>query len=68
MLEQAERAIDGHAMHSRIDLLCAFQDGIGGQVLFRLIHDVEQDAALPREPHALARKRSAQFPGLGVNV
>src|SRR5580704_14835057 len=67
-LEHFERAIDGHAMHSRIDFLGAFQDGIGGQVLLGLVHDVQQDAALAREPHALACKRGAQFSRLGIDV
>jgi len=53
-LEHFERAIDGHAMHPRIHLLRALQQRIGGEVLFGLVHDVQQNAPLPREPHAAA--------------
>jgi len=55
-------------MHSRIDLLGALQDRVGGQVLLGLIHDVEQNASLAREPHAAPRKRGAQFSRLGIDV
>ncbi len=53
-LEHFERAVDGDAMNPRIDFLGAFEDGVGGQVLFGLVHDLEQYAPLPRESHAAA--------------
>jgi len=67
-LQHFERAVNGHAMHARVDLLGAFQDGVGGQVLFGLIHYVEQDAPLARQPHATSCKGGAQFSRFCVDV
>src|SRR2546428_3591556 len=67
-LQHLQGAIDGHAMHARIDLLGAFQEGVGGQVLFGLIHDVQQDAPLAREPHAAPRKSGTQFSRFRIDV
>jgi hypothetical protein len=55
-------------MNPGIDLLRAFQNGVSGQVLFGLIHDVQQDAPLASQPHPPARKGGAQFSRFRVHV
>ena len=41
---------------------------VGGQVLLGLVHDLQQNAPLPRQPHAAPFERAAQSARLGVRV
>ncbi len=67
-LEHLERAVDGDAVYARIDLLCAFQNGVGREVLLGLIHHFEQNAALAGQPHTTPFERQAQPSRLAVRV
>jgi hypothetical protein len=67
-LEHLERAVDGYAVNARIDLLRAFENRVGGKVLLGLIHHLEQDAPLAREPYASPLERRTQTARLAVGV
>src|SRR5579862_6352301 len=67
-LEHFQGAIHGYPMNSRVNLLGALEDGIGGQVLLSLVHHFEQDPPLASQAHALALQRAAQTAWFGVGV
>ena len=68
MLEHFQRAIDGNAMDLGIDLLCAFENGIGAEVLLGAIHDLKQNAPLPGQTHTLALQCGTQATRFGFGV
>jgi hypothetical protein len=55
-LEQLERSIDGDAIELRILFLRQLEETLGIQMLPGFVDQVEEDFALPGEPHTALRK------------
>lgn len=68
LFKHFQRAVNGDAVDARIDLLGAFENGVGGEMPLGLIHDLEEHAPLAREPDALPLERGAEAAGLGVRI
>jgi len=49
--QQIKGAVNGDAMNAGIDFPGPFENGAGVQVAFGVVHDLEQDFSLAREPH-----------------
>src|SRR3990170_1346555 len=67
-LEHFQGAIDGDAVDVGVNLLRALQDGISAEMLFRLVHDFQQDPALARQAHSAPFQRQAQTARAGMSV
>ena len=67
-LEHVERAVDGHAVHARVQLLRAVEDGTGVEMTLGVVHDLEQDFSLPSEAHAPLGEGFLQAAGALVGV
>jgi len=52
-LEKIDGAVNGDKVNGGIDFLGAFKDLIDVEVLFGVVHDAENDAALAGEPDSL---------------
>ncbi len=67
-LQEIEGAVDGDAMHARINLLRAFEDRACVQVTFGAIHHLQENKSLTREPKTALFKGFLQAAGAGVNI
>jgi hypothetical protein len=58
--EQVERAVDGHAMDARVQLLGAIENRSGVEVALGVVHDFEKNFSLARQAHASLGERLLQ--------